>query len=150
MTQPVPRRASAGRQLKAAAFLVLLLAGVLGVAYGVYYVTVGRPLLSGEHDHDFGIVEVAGSGQAVSVSHTFVLSNRTGKPVTIQDIKTSCSCSVASLSTETVEPGGTIEIKAQLSMNQDGRKRAKVFLNCGADVVAGHIGGLAVKSVGEL
>ncbi len=117
------------RQLRAAAILILVLAAIVGIAYSVYYFTVGRPLLAGRHHHAFGIVDLA--GKPVTLEHSFVLTNRTSRTIKIQNIKTSCGCTVASHSTDILEPGRSARITAKLTLSNDGRKKARIYLDCG-------------------
>lgn len=117
------------RQLQAAAILILVLAAIVGIAYGVYYFTVGRPLLAGGHHHAFGIVDLA--DKPVTLEHSFVLTNRTSRTIKIQNIKTSCGCTVASHSTDILEPGHSAQITAKLTLSNDGRKKARIYLDCG-------------------
>ena len=118
-------------QLKVAGAILGGIVVLLGGAYGMYYVSVGRPLLTGDHEHDFGSVVLAGNSS--SFEHTFDLANRTRRTVHIQEIKTSCGCTVAAPSRTKLEPGDTVQITATLSLRHDGRKVTKVFLNCGDD-----------------
>ncbi len=117
------------RQLRAAAILILVLAAIVGIAYGVYYFTVGRPLLAGGHHHAFGIVELA--DKPVTLEHSFVLTNRTSRTIKIENIKTSCGCTVASHSADILEPGRSAQITAKLTLSNDGRKKARIYLDCG-------------------
>ncbi len=117
------------RQLRAAAILILVLAAIVGIAYGVYYFTVGRPLLAGGHHHAFGIVELA--GKPVTLEHSFVLTNRTSRTIKNENIKTSCGCTVASPSADILEPGHSAQIAAKLTLSNDGRKKARIYLDCG-------------------
>ncbi len=120
-------------QLKVAGVILGGIVVLLGGVYGMYYVSVGRPLLAGDHDHDFGSVVLAGNGS--TFEHTFDLTNRTRQTVRIQEIKTSCGCTVAAPSRTMLEPGETVKITATLSLRHDGRKVTNVFLNCGDDGV---------------
>ncbi len=121
------------RQLRAVVVLVLVAGGVLGTAYGVYRLTVGRPTLSGERSHDFGTVELL--DKPVELEHTFVLTNRSRRRVEIANVKTSCGCTVAEPSTRLLEPGDSVKIEATLTMKDDVRKKAKSYLDYGADDV---------------
>ncbi|MHC4416176.1 MAG: DUF1573 domain-containing protein [Planctomycetota bacterium] len=130
MTHPpdIPRP-TLRRQLRAAAALVLIIAGVIGAAYGAYWVAVGRPALGGDHDHEFGVTEL--DGDRVSLQHTFRLTNRRSRTVEIEGIRTTCGCAVASTSADALEPGETVQIAARLTLSQDGRKKARIFLELG-------------------
>ncbi|MCH8165585.1 MAG: DUF1573 domain-containing protein [Planctomycetes bacterium] len=126
---PHPGRPTLRRQLRAAAILIMVLAAIVGIAYGVYYFTVGRPLLAGGHHHAFGIVDLA--DKPVTLEHSFVLTNRTSRTIKIENIKTSCGCTVASHSADILEPGGSAQITAKLTLSTDGRKKARIYLDCG-------------------
>jgi hypothetical protein len=115
-----------GRQLRAAGGLVLVLLVAAGAAYGVWWLTVGRPVLAGEKHFDFGTVPFA--GEPVKLEHTFVLTNRRRRPVEIRDIKTSCGCAVAEPSTSMLESGDNVEIKSTLTLKGEGIKPARIYL----------------------
>lgn len=51
-----------------------------------------------------------------TVVHTFVLRNNGSAPLTIHQARASCGCTVATLSRKQIEPGGTGEIEARLSL----------------------------------
>ncbi len=119
------------RQLRVAGLAVAVIAAALGMLYLVYWLTAGRPLLSGEHRHDFGVLEMA--GHPLRLTHTFVLANPTSRTLQVQDVKSTCNCTVASVSTRSIEPGGEISIEASMSLTNDGRKAATVTLVCGDD-----------------
>lgn len=123
-----PPTPTLGRQLRAVGVLLVVLAGLAGVAWGVYRGTVGRPLLAGEHRRDFGTVML--EGQALVLEHTFVLSNRTGDVIEIEGVRTTCGCTVAEPNIRSIEPGASVDIAATLTLKRDGRKTAKVFLMC--------------------
>jgi hypothetical protein len=119
-------RATLGRQLRAAGGLLLLLLIFAGAAYGLWWVTVGRPVLAGENDHDFGVVQL--SGKPAVLEHTFQLTNRSGRVVEIRDIRSSCGCAVAEPSIRSLEPGASVEIAAALTLKREGIKKASIFL----------------------
>lgn len=119
------------RQIRASLASSAGVVAVVAALYGLVAVTAGRPLLLGEHAHDFGIVEIA--GPPVAVEHSFVLANRTDRTIQIREVRTSCGCSVASCTPSTVEPGGLVRVNAKLTLSHDGRKSAAVYLLCGED-----------------
>jgi hypothetical protein len=64
-----------------------------------------------EPSFDFGTVE---SHQPVE--HTFILKNEGTAPLEIANARTSCGCTVASISEKIVPPGGKSEVRATLSL----------------------------------
>lgn len=124
--QHEPPRPTLERQLRAAGALMLILGCVAGIAWGVYWLAVGRPLLAGEHGHDFGSVTLG--DEPVKLAHSFVLTNRSSHPVEIIGTKTSCGCTVATPSVSSVAPGGTVRIDSTLTLRKEGRKQATIFL----------------------
>ncbi len=121
------------RQIRAVVALLVIAGGVLGVAYGVYRLTVGRPMLAGQRSHDFGTVELVDN--AVDLQHTFVLTNRSRRTIEIANVKTSCGCTAADPSTRTLPPGASVEIAATLTLKDDVRKKASIYLDYGAEDV---------------
>ncbi|NNF44405.1 MAG: DUF1573 domain-containing protein [Phycisphaerales bacterium] len=104
--------------------LLLLLAGA--AATGWWYMAIGRHPFSGPFRHDFG--EVAITGRAVTVEHTFSLRNRTDTPIVIENSRSGCGCAVAELSTDTVAPGESVEVRVALTLSNAGRKVTNVTL----------------------
>lgn len=122
-----------GRQVRAAVAGILIVGVLLGGAYGVFRLTIGRPTLAGARHHDFGVVELV--DRAVTLEHTFVLTNRGREPIEIVDLKTSCGCTVADPSTNVVAAGADVRIAATLTMKDDVRKQAKIYVRYGDDEV---------------
>ncbi len=56
--------------------------------------------------HDFGTVT-----QGEKVDHLFTVKNRGDKPLTINQIRSSCGCTAATLSTKTILPGSSGEVR---------------------------------------
>ena len=56
--------------------------------------------------HDFGTVT-----QGEKVDHHFVVKNRGDEPLTINQIRSSCGCTAATLSAKTIPPGKSEEVK---------------------------------------
>jgi hypothetical protein len=115
-----------GRQLRAAGGLMLVLLVAAGAAYGMWWIIVGRPVLAGEKDFDFGAVPFVGT--PIKLDHTFVLTNRRRRTVEIRDIKTSCGCAVAEPSTRMLESGESVEIASTLTLKGEGIKPALIYL----------------------
>ncbi len=128
-TTPVPPRSVVRRQLRAALVLLLIVGGVLGSAWGTYRLTVGKPQLDGDRRHDFGMVQLI--DRPVKLQHTFVLTNTSRRTIELANIGTSCGCTVAEPSTRTIGPGEVLEIDATLTLNKQGRKTSKIFLEYG-------------------
>lgn len=130
------------RQLRAAALLLLIVGGVLGTAWGAYRMTVGRPQLDGERRHEFGTASLVDG--PVEFAHTFVLTNTGSSTIELDDVRTTCGCTVADPSTRTIGPGETLEIAATLKLKQEGRKTSRIFLEYGnSDVDVLHLEGWA-------
>jgi hypothetical protein len=119
-------RPTLARQLRAVGALVVILLVIVGAAYGVWWFTVGRPVLVGDRRFDFGVVPF--SGKPVTLEHTFVLRNPKRRPVEIRDIRTTCGCAVAEPSLEVLEPGATVEVASTLTLKHEGFKEARVIL----------------------
>lgn len=133
------------RQLRAALVLLLIVGGILGSAWGAYRLTVGRPSLDGVRRHDFGLGTLV-DGRA-EFEHTFVLTNTGSSTIEIGEIRTSCGCTVAELSTRSIGPGETIEIAATMTLKTEGRKRSRIFLQYGdSDVDVLHMEGWARRA----
>ncbi len=128
MTQPrVKPPPTLGRQVRAAGALVAILALVAGAAWGVYRLSVGRPVLAGTRVYDFGIVQL--DGKETMLAHTFALVNRSSRGVEIAGINTSCGCTAAEPSATAIEPGGEVDIEASLKLTRHGKKDAIVFVH---------------------
>jgi uncharacterized cupredoxin-like copper-binding protein len=56
--------------------------------------------------HDFGTIN-----QGQKVDHLFAVKNRGDEPLTITQIRSSCGCTAATLSTKTIPPGKSGEVK---------------------------------------
>ena len=56
--------------------------------------------------HDFGTIN-----QGQKVDHLFAIKNRGDEPLTITQIRSSCGCTAATLSTKTIAPGKSGEVK---------------------------------------
>jgi uncharacterized protein (DUF58 family) len=63
-------------------------------------ISVEKPL------HDFGSVT-----QGQKVDHLFTVKNRGDEPLVISQIRTSCGCTAATLSSKTIPPGKSGEVK---------------------------------------
>ena len=127
MTLPPDRPpATLGRQLRVAGGLLLLVLVLTGAVYGVWWYIVGRSVLAGDHSIDFGTAQFV--GEPVTFKHTFVLTNRKGRPIEIRDVRTTCGCAVAELSTRMLEPGESVEIASTLTLKNEGLKTARIFL----------------------
>ncbi len=130
------------RQLRAALVLLLIIGGILGSAWGAYRMTVGRPNLDGERRHDVGVATLVDG--PVVFTHTFTLTNTGSSTIEIANIRTGCGCTVAETSTRSIDPGGTLEIAATLTLKKEGRKTSRIFLEYGgSDVDVLHVQGWA-------
>jgi uncharacterized cupredoxin-like copper-binding protein len=69
--------------------------------------TLAAPSISVEKPtHDFGTIN-----QGQKVDHLFAVKNRGDEPLTITQIRSSCGCTAATLSTKTIPPGKSGEVK---------------------------------------
>jgi hypothetical protein len=100
-----------------------------GAAFGVYWLVLGRPVLAGDRSRDFGTVEL--DGRPARLEHTFVLTNRTRRQIEIEEIRSTCGCAVADLSTRSLEPGDAVEVVTALTLEKEGRKAARIYLTYG-------------------
>jgi hypothetical protein len=106
---------------------VLLVLG--GGGWYVYANTIGRPMLEGEQQHDFGVVWL--EGPETSVSHTFRLVNNTGELIFINDIKSTCKCAVPGAAARRLMPGDTLELPAEVTLRKSGMQKAEINLLLG-------------------
>lgn len=124
--------------------LILGMAMTLGLVWGLWYVTIGRGPLAGDLRHDFGVVLVP--KDTITVRHTFDLTNRTSRPITIETIHSSCGCAAAKPDRTRIEPGESVQLKAALALNKSGLKKAHVTLVLNDDrLVALHMRAIARK-----
>jgi hypothetical protein len=74
--------------------------------------------------HEFGDLI-----QDVAVTHSFVFKNITDEPITIENVRTTCGCTVPDWTYEPILPGATSEIKVEYDAHklQGFRKRILVF-----------------------
>ncbi len=128
-TIPVPPRSVVRRQLRAALVLLLIVGGVLGIAWATYRLTVGKPQLDGVRRHDFGTAVLIDG--PVEFRHTFVLTNTGSRTIELANIGTTCGCTVAEPSTSSIGPGEVLEIDATLTLKHHGHKTSKIFLSYG-------------------
>ncbi|AJE02722.1 DUF1573 domain-containing protein [Geobacter pickeringii] len=80
--------------------LVIALFTAVAPALAAPVISADRPVF------DFGTI-TAGK----KVDHVFTLKNRGDAPLAILKTKTSCGCTVANVSTKSIEPGRTAELK---------------------------------------
>ncbi|MBO4498828.1 MAG: DUF1573 domain-containing protein [Bacteroidaceae bacterium] len=85
------------------------------------------PLQFDAYEYDFGEIDEADG----VVSHTFMFSNISSRPVTIDYVSTSCGCTTASYPTDAVEPGEICEFTVNFNpARTDGRvfREIEVFV----------------------
>jgi hypothetical protein len=102
---------------------VVLLAALVG---GWWYMAYGRYPLKGPLHHDFGDVPLTGREGAARTTMQYV--NRTGEPVTIRDLKTSCGCLTATADRMTIEPGGTLTLDVEMTFSTERDRRKRVII----------------------
>lgn len=77
---------------------------------------VDRPVL------DFGAIP-----QGKKISHTFTLTNKGDAPLTITRTRSSCGCTVANVSSKTIAPGKSTELKITFDSANFGGKVTKTI-----------------------
>ena len=100
---------------------------VLVAAFFVVITTIGAlsaPMISvDESEVDFGI-----AAEGTFVTHRFVLTNIGDATLEISEVLTTCGCSTATLSTQTLQPGESVELEAILdTFGEGGRTVMKMF-----------------------
>ena len=84
------------------------------------------PSITGSRSHDFGLVDIGDS--PASRTHTFNLTNTTGESIEVTDIKTTCGCTQAELSTRTIPAGASFDATVEIQLASSGTKTAQVRL----------------------
>jgi uncharacterized cupredoxin-like copper-binding protein len=78
-----------------------------------------------ESQHDFGSVK-----EGNVVDYIFKFSNKGDSPLEIKDVKTSCGCTAALISSKTIEPGQEGTLKVELNTkNKSGKMSRSVTIN---------------------
>jgi hypothetical protein len=90
------------------------------------FIFMNRTVLRGETSFDFGVVAVDPEGTIIG--HTFELVNESGQPLTIDQIKPSCSCVSARAASREIPPGGTVMIHATLQLTESSRKNERIHV----------------------
>jgi len=104
----------------------LLLCAVFAIIFaGVLFVR-SRTGLAGPTIHDFGVVEIVGAAR--TVDHAFTLTNTTGRPLHIDRVRTSCSCTKALVGTSVVNPGETFEVDVSVELTESVPKKERAFV----------------------
>jgi hypothetical protein len=104
----------------AVAFTIMLGSSALGV-----FVTPS--LVQDTDQFDFGTLNFKDN---LDLSHTFRVENRSRNPVRITGFKSSCSCTVASIPSEAVPPGGVTFIQVRANWRgRIGPQHERVTLN---------------------
>jgi hypothetical protein len=77
-------------------------------------------------EYDFGQLELNGNG-----NYSFVFNNTGDTPLNIQDVKTSCGCTVPQWPSKPIKPGRSSEIKINYDTKHPGRfhKTITVYYN---------------------
>ncbi len=96
-----------------------------------------------ETSHDFGTQE-----RGAPTEHTFVFTNVSDEPISLQRVKASCGCTTPSYTREAVQPGEKGEIKVKYDSNRIGRftKSITVTYQDGVRPVVLYIKGKIEKS----
>ncbi len=115
------------RTLHRIAILILAVVGLSTAAVIALVVALGGSVLEGESRHDFGIVLL--DSPSSMFEHTFHLINDSDETVVIESAKPSCSCTTAELSTRTIEPGGSVDITARITLKASAHRKISITLN---------------------
>ena len=115
------------RTLHRIAILILAVVGLSTAAVIALVVTLGGSVLEGESRHHFGIVLL--DSPSSTFEHTFHLINDSDETVVIESAKPSCSCTTAELSTRTIEPGGSVDITARITLKASAHRKISITLN---------------------
>lgn len=97
-------------------FSVVALLVVSGTAFAAPELSVDQPV------YDFGTII-----QGKRVEHVFILKNRGDTPLTVTRTKTSCGCTVANMSTKTIAPGRSAELRTAFDSANFGGTIAKTI-----------------------
>lgn len=125
---------------------ITLIALAITVCVGGWYVygkTLGRPMFEGETFHDFGVVMI--DDYETVVTHTFTLVNNSSENIIVNDIKSSCKCTIPELQDRRVMPGKTLELFAELTVRNSGLLKTEIFLLLGD----GRVQRLYVQALGR-
>lgn len=109
------------------AILILAVVGLSTAAVIALVVTLGGSVLEGESRHHFGVVLL--DAPSSMFEHTFHLINDSDETVVIKSAKPSCSCTTAELSTRTIEPGGSVDITARITLKTSAHRKISITLN---------------------
>ena len=94
---------------KIAAYLCVLLVGLLTVGWAPGLSGKQPKIVFKEDSHDFGKVK-----QGITLTYEFVFKNDGDDTLTIKNVETSCGCTAALVSNKKVEPGKAGKIKVSL------------------------------------
>lgn len=128
---------------------LMIMGGVIGIvalAAGVYALTLGRSPLAGDRFYDFGYILIPAGESAPSAEHTFTLTNRTGQPLTIRNVRISCGCTAADYTTGVVQPGEQLEVKVTLNVTRNGLSEQQAFI----ETAERGVHTLTVRGIGKL
>jgi hypothetical protein len=82
--------------------------------------------IEGATQHDFGTLVF--NEQLITLHHSFVLTNVSGKVLQLESVSTSCGRTSAFASRSQVPPNGTVEIDTEMRLDKPGRLVARVWL----------------------
>ncbi|MNK05494.1 hypothetical protein D3C87_233770 [compost metagenome] len=78
-------------------------------------VQTGPQISTEKESHDFKEIAFGGDG-----NHTFIVKNTGTEPLKLEQVKPSCSCSVADFTKDPILPGKTGEIKVHYDTKREG------------------------------
>ena len=87
--------------------------------------TLARPVAEIACDstfYDFGKVK-----QGEMVRHTFHFTNKGSRPYVIQDVKTTCGCTVPEWPRDTIPPGGAGEVRVNFNTGGKSGRQLKII-----------------------
>lgn len=107
---------------KAILIYILTIATMLMSCGGNGKIVSSEALIAFEDStYDFGNVKQSDD----SISHAFIFRNKGAKPLVIQNVETSCHCTVAEYPKEPIKPGG----KGKLKVTFDAKDSLPVIFN---------------------
>ena len=78
----------------------------------------------GEYFWDFGTVE-----EGSILEHTFIIKNELRNTLNIKDLQASCLCTVSEVSTKSIPPGGSAEVKVKFdTQDRTGRVTQYIYV----------------------
>ncbi len=99
----------------------------LNLAYGHATRPATAGVFTGNAAHDFGIVQLSQAQEPLE--HTFTLRNARSESIEVIHVQSSCGCAQVEATPDIVEPGGTLDVSAVLTLSDSGVKTARVRIH---------------------